>query len=156
MEGAAVILGSYSTPTLIPLLSKACCKTNISVKTHTSNTAYTTIQYLKINYNSLPHLLRVNHHMDHALCNPSYHYMLDQRFSSTEIHVTTYTIECLSQELCRWRSRLLGIRFTPNVNSFLFEVHHVYCPTAPSLAEYFIRRIRLEPNVINTPPSRKV
>lgn len=79
-----------------------------------------------------------------------------QRFSSTEIHVAIYIIERLCQELWRQRTTLLGVCFTPNTNSFLFEVRYIYCPTAPSLAEYFIKRIRLEPNAINTPPSRKV
>lgn len=52
--------------------------------------------------------------------------------------------------------QVFWVCFSPNINAFLFKVHHRYCPTAPSLAEYFIRRIRLDPNAMNTPPSRKV
>lgn len=38
----------------------------------------------------------------------------------------------------------------------LAEAPYAPRPAVPSLAEYFIRRIRLEPSAMNTPPSRKV
>lgn len=71
-------------------------------------------------------------------------------------HVPINVIGRLCKQLCRWRSRFWGICLSPNINAFSFKVHHGYCQTVPSLAEYFMRRIRLEPNAMNTPPSRKV
>lgn len=60
------------------------------------------------------------------------------------------------QRTLKVEKQVFGVCFSPNINTFLFKVHYGYYPTVPSLAEYFIRRIRLEPNAMNTPPSRKV
>lgn len=52
--------------------------------------------------------------------------------------------------------QVFWVCFSPNINTFLVKAYHGYCPTVPSLAEYFISRIRLEPKAMNIPPSRKV